>query len=102
MTADQENIDDIETIRGYESNDEEDELEEDDLTSTTTSNESSPSAFDNETRNKKIAPLNITLFNLNTLYFLFNTDVTSTFSILNNLKSARFNNKPAGISIKYK
>lgn len=46
--------------------------------------------------------LNVTLFNLNSLYLLFKTDVTSSFSILNNFKTTRFNNKPAGISIKHK
>ena len=58
--------------------------------------------------------LNITFFNTTSLYLLFKSDVTSTFSTLNSFASqtepkpspASFDNdedhKPSGVSIKYK
>ena len=51
---------------------------------------------------KQSKSLDVTLFNLKTLFLLFKTDVTSAYSNLNNIKSSHFLNKPSGISIKYK
>lgn len=62
--------------------------------------EKNPESIHIDAQNKDM--FNVTLFNLNSLYLLFKTDVTSSFSILNNFKTTRFNNKPAGISIKHK
>lgn len=88
-------VSDIENERHTQENEDDDELEID-------SNINDSSSNTMTTTNVKLAPLNVTFFNLNTLFLLFKTDVTSSYSILNNFKSTRFNNKPAGISIKYK
>lgn len=105
LTADQETTNDLENIRlensangsADDDDDNEDELEggEEEAGASSADDPMSPVGL-------KLAPLNITFFNLNTLYLLFKTDLTSSYSILNNFKSIRFNNKPAGISIKYK
>lgn len=89
LTAEQEATNDLEMLHEENDNNEDGFLE-----------------FSNEFMNiedtKKPTHINITLFNIDTIFLLFKTDVTSSFSILNNFKSIRFNNKPAGLSLKYK